>query len=155
MKTDREFLNFNFYKIIATLYIALLHFGFWGVFTGNANMQIWVEYFYIIAGILLAKSYCEKGKEPLDYILNRLKRLLPGNVLFLLLYFILMAFHNYEDFLYCIKYVPLSVFGLQVFGIGEFGRCFGPTWYVSVLILCSFIIYCELPVRSITQPADN
>lgn len=133
--------NFNFYKVIATFYIALLHFGVFGYFTGNSNMQIFVEYFFIVSGIMLAKSYDEKKRKPLTFIINRYKCLIPAYMLFTCFYFVLMYIKEVEEFAYWIKKAFLSFFCLQVLGIGDYGHNFGAVWYVSVLLICSFVLY--------------
>ena len=86
-KKRKVYHNYNLYKVIATFYIAFLHFGIFNYFTENDYIKVFVEYFFIVSGIMLAKNYEENRVSPTTYMVCRYKRLYPEYLIFTIGYF--------------------------------------------------------------------
>lgn len=88
----------------------------------------------------------EKNDPPYKYILKRYLALMPLYLLFVCCYFILIFLkglikNDLSEFFYWIRHSALSFLGLQVLGINDYGHNFGATWFLSVLIVATAIIY--------------
>lgn len=49
-----RFYNLDMYKCVATIVIALIHFGHTNIV--SQNMQIFVEYFFMVSGVFWQKT---------------------------------------------------------------------------------------------------
>lgn len=139
-----RYYNLDVYKFVATIVIALIHFGHTNIV--SPNMQIFVEYFFMVSGAFLAKSWMEKNDSPCRYALKRYLALMPLYFLFMCCYFILIFLkgvykNDLSEFLYWGRHSVLSFLGLQVLGIKDYGHNFGATWFLSVLIVAGVIVY--------------
>lgn len=104
-------------------------------------MAICAEFFFIVSGVLLALTV-EKNKynNPINYIIHRYQRLWPQYIIYLPIYLTciwISAGQIYRE----VSTLLLPILGLQILGIGDYAHNYGAVWYISVLIVCSYILF--------------
>ena len=157
MKAKNNSKNFSYgingLRGIATIVIALFHFELYfpimksGVFKTG---YIAVEFFFILSGFLIAKSYFEKNRKKLLPILkNKLKKLYPAYFIALISLIMVYSLKWYNlniiswmnDSNHASNFIA-DILLLQGSGISNFNYINGPAWYVSALLLnIPLIIY--------------
>ena len=89
------------FRFLAAAFIVLFHFewlylGF-PVYMGHE--YIWVEFFFCLSGYFLAKSQMRHpGREPVPYVISRLKKLYPLFAMSFVLNFVLICYNNHYQF---------------------------------------------------------
>lgn len=140
----------NFIKIIATFCIAMLHFLMTAGIGRVGRLAIFVDFFFVVSGLLLAASKELKNQSILPYIKERYKKIWPHFFFGFVMYFALLLVRCWPDLKTwggILSHSILEVFLLQILGIGSFSTNHGAVWYLSVLLLCSFILYFALGTR--------
>lgn len=132
------------YRLFFTVIIILHHAG--GTFGINflKHGYICVEFFFILSGYFLLKSFNKEQFHDLtEFVGKRIKRLGPDYwlALSILLIWILIFAPQQID---CIRIVIEAMF-LQNVGLFSYGGGYNyPCWYLSVLIMGSIFIYVSL-----------
>lgn len=131
----------DFYRIVFTLIICLHHFQ--GVFNMSflANGYIGVEFFFILSGFFLYKSFKKhRDESAIGYTTKKLKRLYPEYIVAFMLFFLLRVMQNRGDIIsYIIKAIS-EITLIQNIGVFKGGINY-PLWYLSVLIFAGYIIF--------------
>ena len=157
MKAKNNSKNFSYgingLRGIATIVIALFHFELYFPITKNGVFKtgyIAVEFFFILLGFLIAKSYFEKNrKDTLSILETKLKKLYPSYFIALISLIIVYSLKWYNlniiswmnDSNHASNFIA-ELLMLQGSGISNFNYINGPAWYVSALLLnIPLIIY--------------
>ena len=108
-------------------FIALLpvHFGFLGV-----------PMFFVISGFCIHLSFQQQGKEWVSFFIRRFFRLYPAYLAILLLFLLLYA-HNFQEFWFQFKYHALLIHN---FNPGTENAVNGPLWSIAVEVQL-YLIY--------------
>lgn len=139
---------------LVALIIALFHFELIFPF-GRKNVfstgYLGVEFFFILSGFLLVRSYYSQSNSG-EYsirkvMIKKITRFYPpyfvAVVSLILLYSINWFGGNVYKWIVSEEYIAKSMLAelcmVQTSGIGEFRYIDGPVWYVSALIICTFI----------------
>ena len=137
--------SISFFRIVFTLLIVLLHC------TYTQGGYIGVEFFFLVSGVLLAKSIYEKDISIKEFFVHRLKRLYPmylfANLFYLVVYAMLNSYHLGlgikgfpAEFIEKIGLDWRSFFMLQFFGPVRPDSYF-ILWYVVVLFWLSLLFF--------------
>lgn len=106
-----------------------------------------VEFFFVLSGFLLYRSYTRHNATTIDYTLKRLKMFLVPCMITLLL----MMFSNRKMYVYLSEFTPNGIletyyryfpefFFCQSIGLSSY-RINSPMWYLSVLVVGGGILY--------------
>ena len=131
----------DFYRIVFTLIICLHHFQ--GALNMNfiAKGYIGVEFFFILSGFFLYKSFKKhKDESAVGYTVKKLKRLYPEYIVAFVLFFAIMAIQNKGDIISYIFNAISEITLTQNIGVFKGGINY-PLWYLSVLIFAGYIIF--------------
>lgn len=123
--------NSNYlWRIIFTIMIALLHSNYTRIDQAYTGWYLAVDYFFVVSGFFLVHS-AEHKKEATDrYMIRRIKKLYPHQLLsFIVIY----------TYMYIIG-KKTGFFSGIIKHMGEYFYNF-PIWYISVLLLSSFVIH--------------
>lgn len=135
--------SINFHKLIATLLIALLHF-FYRIEIDVSGWAIFVDFFFAVSGLFLAKTFEDKKLSTKVYIVKRYEKIWPHFIWGYMAYFAMLfvkCFPNIRKWGGELAHSFLEIFLLQVLGINDFASNHGAVWYLSVLMICSAILY--------------
>lgn len=103
-----------------------------------------VEFFFILSGWLLYKSFLKHKDAPLNFTINKLKRIYPAYVIALLLNIACMPLYvnveSINDAMSIISRILSELFLLNATGL-MYGGINGIGWYISVLIIGGGLIY--------------
>lgn len=142
-------------RLFFSVGIILLH---WGQWNGDEKLfvpcgYIGVSFFYIVSGYLLAQKVyifeqynCERngiGKETVNYIVQKIKRILPYYIITLIMSFISVSYFTYsskEQLLYNLGCYISEILMLQMTGFPTYA-IIGTEWYLSALIISLLIVY--------------
>lgn len=138
------------WRIIFTYILAGFHFDNHYQIAGSLGLSngtyLGVEFFFMVSGYLLYEGFLrnsQKYSSGLHYLWARIKRLLPyywGSYALLILWFI--GTRGLKETLYTISYRYPELFALQCMGLNEgWINMNNSTWYISVMLLCGFVIY--------------
>ncbi len=157
--------NSNYlWRIVFTLMIALLHSNYI-VKSGDIGWYIAVDYFFIISGYMLVNSFMRKKQSTGKYIMGRIGKLWPYQLFafaaFLIWY---LCSGSIGSILDCVdvtlkhlnEVVPFGYFMFDPEFAGGYAYNF-PVWYLTVLLVCSLIIYflldkCEAALKYVIAP---
>lgn len=145
----------EFYRFITIILIAIFHFGiqYTGKFHWPKGGYLGVEFFFILSGFFLMKeaNKNEKIKEKsysklsVNFLLNKLKRLYPDYLLIILIFLFCDIF---KDRLFSVKYIfswlyksMWELLFLHDFGIPNIYMSVTSTWFLSSLVINSYLIY--------------
>jgi len=136
----------EFWRFYFTIFVCLLHVR--GDFFRNADYfgggYIAVEFFLILSGILMMKSYENKPTNPFQFTIRRLLRLYPHYIFSFIMLFILKTCIVRKLGIYnTLKKLIASIweiFLLQMSGI-EASLYNFPTWYISALFITGLFVY--------------
>lgn len=140
-----------FWRIIFTCLIALLHFNNvyslgYSRFNIVGGQYIAVEFFFIVSGYLMYKSFSKASKKSSffgQYNLKRFKRLFPIFISALIVNFIFYCYFNHLDFKSLCDLLHscfFEFFMLHMAGLNNQIIINGPGWYVSALLISGFIV---------------
>ena len=140
-----------FWRIVFTLLIIMLHSGY------TEGGYIGVEFFFLVSGFLLAKSYYgDKLTSVKQYVQKRILRLYPMYLLSIVIFIALLSTLDFtsSDFTIREYFVNVldnivanwrSVLMLQLFGDGAI-IINSPAWYVVALFWVALIYYILMKV---------
>ena len=144
----------EFYRFITIIFIAIFHFGiqYTGKFHWPKGGYLGVEFFFILSGFFLMREANKdkiKGesdsKLSVNYLLSKLKRLYPDYLLIILIFIFCNIF---KDKLFSAKYVfewlykeIWELLFLHDFGIPDIHMSVTSTWFLSSLVINSYLIY--------------
>jgi len=138
--------SIDFFRFFFMILICIHHYG--GMRPALLHGYMGVEFFFIVSGIFLYKSFMKQQQNPLDYLIHRVKRLWGEYFIALLffwaVYLVWMLIRGVEFNLwdYFVRLIPDALM-LQGTGL-FFSGLNSPTWYVSTLIVSSTVLYCFL-----------
>lgn len=102
-----------------------------------------VDFFFILSGMLLYNTFCNKSINALDYTIIKIKRLFPEYFLCMLLLYV-GKFLNGRSFSFNEIYQFISeLLMLQTVGLWDNGMNWS-TWYISVLVYGGMLVYAIL-----------
>lgn len=102
-----------------------------------------VDFFFILSGMLLYNTFCNKSVSIFDYTIRKIKKFFPEYFLCMLLLYAGKFFNN-KPFSFNEIYQFISeLLMLQAVGLWDNGMNW-PTWYVSVLVYGGMLIYAIL-----------
>lgn len=102
-----------------------------------------VDFFFILSGMLLYNTFCNKSVSILDYTIRKIKKFFPEYFLCMLLIYT-GKFFNDKPFSFNEIYQFISeLLMLQTVGLWDNGVNW-PTWYISVLIYGGMLVYAIL-----------
>lgn len=113
------------------------------------HWYIAVEFFFILSGFLLA-SHAKRNQDETatKYLLGRIRRLYPE---YIVAFAVMVILRTYTSGLNIVKVlIPnwLEMFMLQSVGTNIFPYINNPAWYVSALIIMSYLVYYMLKRNS-------
>ena len=138
--------SISFWRIIFTLLIIMLHCGY------TQGGYIGVEFFFLVSGFLLAKSYYGNDQTSiLQYVKKRFLRLYPMYLIAIIIFIALLSSLEFysQDFSGRLLFLRIidnlvtnwkSVLMLQLFGSGAI-TINAPAWYVVALFWVSLGYY--------------
>lgn len=127
--------------------ICLCHFT--GVATFMKHGHLGVEFFFILSGFLIYKSYIShKDVGTIDFTLKKIKRLYPAYIISILL----MMFLDRKRFLFCAEISPNHILEtyfshvpeylmLQSIGLYDGNQANYPLWFLSILVFGGGFLY--------------
>lgn len=139
--------SIEFFRFLFMIVICMWHFNMFKVFKHG---YLAVEFFFILSGFFLYKSYIVHSEQGvLDFLLLKFKRFFPEFVIVLFVTFIMkspkyltMTNSFSENFSWLINILDDSLF---LFSTGPFvDGIINPTWYLSVLIWGGTWLYAML-----------
>lgn len=135
----------EFYRILFTFVICIYHVGFGNKYNIFTHGYACVEFFCILSGYLLFKTFERKGNElgSIDYLIGRVKRLYPEYIFAAVIAIVFFGIIN-PDF--NLVKVVTELFMVQSVGLFS-GGYNTPTWYISAMLAVSVIIYGLLSVN--------
>lgn len=138
------------FRFLAAAFIVLFHFewlylGF-PVYMGHE--YIWVEFFFCLSGYFLAKSQMRHpGREPVPYVISRLKKLYPLFAMSFVLNFVLICYNNHYQFSDALLRLWSSKWELLLLNMSGFALPStsdviygGAPEYISALLMASLIL---------------
>lgn len=128
------------WKIVCTYMIVILHYG------GAVGWKLAVEFFFIVAGLLMAYEYDIKNTEYLQYISKRILRLWPHYIFSFVVFIVVSMIMDgggvkFSQLFLELRYSILEIFMLQILGIGNYAKNHGAVWYVSALMISTVFLY--------------
>lgn len=134
----------NFWRVVFTFVIVLYHV----TFKGN-GLYIAVEFFFIVSGFLLCREYHKNTVKtsPVPYIKKRLTRFYPIAMVSFVIGFCFMVIQSNWSMGQIVKEFVNKVpefFMLEGMNVVHIPLVNPPTWYLSVLLINSFLIYSML-----------
>lgn len=153
MKVNEERNNaIEFWRFIMIGFVCLLHFNEdyiknHGTFAGG---YLGVDFFFILSGYLLIKSYNKKnsgekpGKQAVKYLLHRIKTLYPHYIFTfctIVIYKAIIYMWGIKDVINYIWKCRWELFMLHNIGLPKVTKSVRSVWYISVLIVVSYFVY--------------
>ena len=139
--------SFNIWRILFTIMIMVFHLSDGSTFYDeypqfSYHWYIAVEFFFVLSGYLLM-SHAEKHPEEssFEYIKGRVCRLYPE---YIAAFLAMVVLKTVRKGLNPIKFIVpnwLEALMLQSIGTNKFPYLNNPAWYVSALLIGSYIIY--------------
>lgn len=147
-------------RVIATLGIALYHFELSFPFVEGKQIMstayLFVEFFLIMSGFLMAMGLSKEDKSLFIVIVDRFIRLWPAYIMGLLLlpavYALTWFNGNYVAWLkdsYHLKSFIVEFVMLQCTGIAGLKYINGPAWYVSAMFIVTPIVYFFIKMKKV------
>ena len=144
MRSSLEFLRFIFICIIAIWHDTTINVIF--------SHSVVVEFFFILSGFLLYKTFIRHSAPPLIYVKSRIKRLYCEYFVALIIAIIINVIREPTCIRELIGYLIPELFMIQ--SIGIFNGGINPiNWYIQVMLVSSFFLYSLLYCNS--QLAKN
>lgn len=125
-------------RFIFMLIISLWHFSRINPFTHG---YIAVDFFFILSGFFLWKSYIKYEESPLQYTIRKIRRLYPEYVIVFIIAFILKSkLWLKEDIVDTIMNAISEL--LMIHSIGIYSSTINPpSWYICVLLVGGALVY--------------
>lgn len=148
MSVERKRLpSIEAFRFLFMLVIILWHFSRFNPFTYG---YIVVDFFFILSGFFLYKSFI-KNKQPFYlYTMSKLKRFAPGYLIMFFVIFGVKSFLVYDGNAFSVFCSAIPEL-LMIQGIGFNTVINTPTWYISVLLIAGAIIYLFLSCNGFIQ----
>ena len=153
MQKKNTFNTIYIWRIVFTLMIMLFHldaiYHIWDFFDvpNSIGWYIPVEFFFLVSGFLVyQKASSEQPPTAPLYLLGRIKKIWPPYFISFILTFIVVIYRkNIVGFFPIYEHLldnSLEIFMLHGIGLGRAWNYINPeTWYISILLICSFFIY--------------
>lgn len=139
--------SFNIWRILFTLVIMVFHLTEGSTIYEEYPMlsyhwYIAVEFFFVLSGYLLMLHVDKHPEESVGtYIKGRVTRLYPE---YIIVFFMMVILRSIRNGLNPLKYIIpnwLEALMLQSIGTDKFPYLNNPAWYVSALLIGSYIVY--------------
>lgn len=142
--------SIKLWRIIFTYMILIYHFD--NAFPFSAEMELtagWyiaVEFFFIVSGYLLYRTYKNgRYESAFLYTIHRLKAIYPKYIVAVIIVWIALSISRGYTYRMSLGFLADSYFELlllQGIGLGRGWDYINPTlWYISVLLIAGYIIY--------------
>lgn len=143
-----EVLRFLF-SVIIVIYHCNPFYGKGFPFYGGA---LAVEFFFLVSGYLMMQTIDRRnkqgastglGKETVEFILKKIKVLMPEFIVAWIIAFIFVVYANKIHFGSAVKLFfgrQWELYFIRMAGWGD-GNINGVTWYISSMLLCMFVLY--------------
>lgn len=139
--------SFNIWRIVFTLVIMVFHLADGSKLYDEYpffqyRWYIAVEFFFVLSGYLMMQHARNHPQESVwEYIKARVFRLYPEYIVALLVMVLLKCNGSPVKYIKLLAANWLEIFMLQSVGTNEFPYLNNPAWYVSSLLIGSYIIY--------------
>ncbi len=142
-----EVLRFVFAICVVLLHTDQKIFDFKGLLEYGAMS---VEFFFVLSGFLLGKHVADHSDrsdsdDTKDYIIHKVLRFLPNYILSFTFVFIIYCIKHcksvHDFFLLLLRILPDFMLLREWGWSAKLLSIIGPTWYLSVLIICTVILY--------------
>ena len=142
--------SIEFFRFLFCCAICLHHFRGYGDGTVFISGYLGVDVFFVISGFFLMNHFMKQREESLEspeyaalgYLKDRLIRLAPHHVFSWIIMAILVIFvMKTERAADVLLYGCWEFFLLKATGLGNNISINGVVWYLSALIICSYLIY--------------
>lgn len=129
-------------RFIFMIIIALWHFGRINPFTHG---YIAVDFFFILSGYFIYRSYIKHKYDAVEYTIAKLKRFFPEYIIvFVIAFFLKLQILLRDNNIVTVLFNAISE-GTLIHSIGIFsGNVNPPSWYISVLLIGGGILYSML-----------
>jgi len=139
---NKKYNNLEFYRIMFTVLVCVHHMR---TYSFIKHGYLAVEFFFIISGFMLYKTYKSKNLSPKEYFLGRLKKLYPQYLfgLIVVTLYLGVIFYLRQDFSSIKDLILQSIsepFLVQRLGIWPNGNNY-PLWYLAVLVWGGILLY--------------
>lgn len=136
-----KYLTLEFYRLLFTIIICLHHSQ---LVPFIRHGYLAVEFFFIVSGFLLCRSFYEKGLTVKNYFVGRIKKLYPQYLFALVAISCYLLFRFFYHGMGNIESIGLN-FLSELFVVQGLLPCLGannyPMWYLAVLIWGGLIVY--------------
>ncbi|MEE3449638.1 MAG: acyltransferase [Acutalibacteraceae bacterium] len=140
--------SINFWRVIFTFSIVIFHFSgtyskFNTVVHAENGWRIAVEFFFVVSGFLLAYK-CEHSEiSAWEYTKHRFKRFFPVYFLSLIMMIVLRIINNSMSARKAFDLILTLIDELMLLqGLAwNYITINGPSWYISVLLICGYFIF--------------
>lgn len=129
--------------VIWRVYFAyiIMIFHFLNAYGLGTSMYLATDFFFIVSGFLLAKDANERKYDSAFQMLkHKASKYFPHYIFSFLISFIVFTLIGKGPQVSAVEFVSELVF-LQMTGLNLRHMINVPTWYISVLFLCSYVIY--------------
>ena len=158
-KQQARLIGLDFFRFFFIIWICLFHFET-PFATDHANIA--VEFFFIVSGFFLTRTWKKGSLSPFEYTKNRIERLFPPYIVALILTYAITIIRNLNESSleihpndYLFAFISESSLLQET---GWFSLSFGfTTWFVSALVIAGYFIYaflysCQKTAFSIILP---
>ena len=135
-------LSVEAFRFIFMTIIAIWHFGRINPFTHG---YIAVDFFFILSGFLIYRSYIKNKYDALEYTIAKLKRFyLEYIIVFIIAFFMKLRILLRDNDIITVLFDAISE-GTLIHSVGIYGGNVNPpSWYVSVLLIGGGLLYSVL-----------
>ncbi|MFA9376818.1 MAG: acyltransferase family protein [Lachnotalea sp.] len=144
--------SIEFWRFIFIGAICIMHFSnsYFGVSPYFDDAYVATEFFFIVSGYLLMKSFNKNKKNKIcawKFTINKVLRLYPYYILSFIAIFIFVMINDKASIMDWIINLGGSVWELlflQISGLKCFTLFNYPTWYISAMLIVGYLIYALL-----------
>ena len=154
MRINIRYNSNYFWRIVFTIMMTVIHSNWLNGY--HSGWYLCVEYFFMISGYFIMEQYDKKNEDPFKHIGKKVIKLYPHQlfsfiVLFLWSYRSLLENRNVRELirrlvLHLGEALPFTYFFSDYDSLGTTFLNY-PIWYISVLLLVSFIFYSILYIH--------
>ena len=139
---NKKLLSVEAFRFIFMTIIAMWHFDRINPFTHG---YIAVDFFFILSGFLIYRSYIKRKYDALKYTITKLKRFYPEYIIVFIIAFLMkLRILLRDNDVITILFDAISE-GTLIHSVGIYeGNVNPPSWYVSVLLIGGGLLYSVL-----------